>query len=378
MTLLLDTSQVLPDLRTRAVAEVIEFSGAPARVVHNCPDDEIQTRLEYFTMGGTHILTSQNSPQGLITTPALLKNADFDLFVISLKLAGTATHTHAPGRLLRPGDIFAMDLWRPYEYLAEAGGIAAFHIRLDRLGLPRDYVTRSGKVIHTSPLAAQLRKHLQILFRDADDVSQSPGASMVARATMDLVRAALVSAVDDEPFRHEGGQENLVCTVKCYIAQNLEDPDLGADQIARAMFVSVRQLYKFWETEPCPLSQWIIQRRLEAARDELMNPLGRNQTVASIAQRYGFANPTHFGRRFRQAYGMSPREWRQLRLADARTAPPRWICAHLADNPAPPALGLRLLSVTVSCSSSPGATRARTLGQAAGKGAWWRLAVVVV
>jgi AraC-like DNA-binding protein len=33
-------------------------------------------------------------------------------------------------------------------------------------------------------------------------------------------------------------------------------------------------------------------------------------TVAAIARRWGFADPTHFSRVFRAAYGMSPREWR--------------------------------------------------------------------
>ncbi|HEX6452329.1 MAG TPA: AraC family transcriptional regulator [Trebonia sp.] len=32
--------------------------------------------------------------------------------------------------------------------------------------------------------------------------------------------------------------------------------------------------------------------------------------MAAIARRWGFADSTHFSRRFRQAYGMSPREWR--------------------------------------------------------------------
>jgi AraC-like DNA-binding protein len=31
-----------------------------------------------------------------------------------------------------------------------------------------------------------------------------------------------------------------------------------------------------------------------------------------IAQRWGFSNPTHFSRRFRATYGISPRDWRQI------------------------------------------------------------------
>ena len=310
MALLLDTSDLPPGRRADAIAEVIQFSGAQTRVVYDCPDDEVSARFEYFTLGEVHVLKSHNSPLGLITTPALLKNAECDLLVVSLKLVGTATHTQAPGRLLGSGDLFVTNLWLPYEYFDNGGENAGLHIPLDRLGLPRDYATRASEVIYSGPLASQLQWHLQILFRDADAISRGPAASTVAQATTALVRAALISAVHEEPISRDDRGQDLTTAVKTYIAQHLADPDLGAERIARAMFISVRQLYKLWETEPGPLGQWIVEHRLEAARSELASTRGRNQTITAIARRWGFADSTHFSRRFRQAYGISPREWR--------------------------------------------------------------------
>lgn len=311
MAVLLDTSVLPPDRRADAVAEVIRFSSSvPTRIVHNSPDDEVEARFEYFTVGEAHLLKSRNSSQGLITTPALLKGTDSDLLTATVKLSGTATITQAPGRLIRGGDVFMTDLGRPFEFLDDGGENAAFYMSLDRLGLPRDYAARAGEAIHTSPLAAQLQRHLQILVRDADAISRSPAASAVGQATTDLVRAALISAVDEEPFRRDDWDQNLTTVIKSYIDQHLTDPDLGAEQIARAMFISARQVYKLWEAESRPLGQWILGRRLEAARRELTSARGRNQTVAAIANRWGFADSTHFSRRFRQAYGISPREWR--------------------------------------------------------------------
>ena len=310
MALLLDTSDLPPGRRADAIAEAIQFSGTRTRIVYDYPDDQVSAQFEYFTLGETHILKSQNSPLGLITTPALLKNAECGLLVVSLRLAGTATHTQAPGRLLGSGDLFVTNLWLPYEYFDYGGENAGFHIPFDRLGLPRDYAARASEVVHASPLAAQLQRHLQILFRDADAISRGPAAATIAQATTALVRAALISAADEEPSRRDDRDDNLTSVVKSYIAEHLADPDLGAEQIAREIFISVRQLYKLWETEPGPLGQWIIERRLEAAHGELASPHGRHQTIATIARRWGFADSTHFSRRFRQAYGMSPREWR--------------------------------------------------------------------
>jgi AraC-like DNA-binding protein len=318
VAVLLDTSGLPPDRRAEAVAEVIRFSSSvPTNVVYDCPADEVSAQFEYFAFGDAHLLRSQNSSHGLVTTPALLKGNESDVLVVSVKLSGTATLTQAPGRLLRGGDLFVTDLWRPFEFFDQGGANTAFYIPLDRLGLPRDYAARAGQALPASPLAAQLQRHCEILFKDADAISQSPAAAMIGQATTDLVRAALVAAADEEPARFDGWERNLISVAKSYISQHLAEPDLGPEAIARAMFISVRQVYKLWETEPRPLGQWILERRLDAARRELTSPRRRHQTIAAIAGRWGFVDATHFSRRFRQAYGLSPRECRQACLRAA-------------------------------------------------------------
>ena len=72
----------------------------------------------------------------------------------------------------------------------------------------------------------------------------------------------------------------------------------------------MRWLYDNWSDNDLSVAQWIIRERLEVARRELAGP--RTQPIATVARQCGFTDPTHFSRRFREAYGMSPREWRRL------------------------------------------------------------------
>ena len=45
---------------------------------------------------------------------------------------------------------------------------------------------------------------------------------------------------------------------------------------------------------------------------QLASPAGRRRPIAAVARAHGFADPSHVTRRFRQAYGLTPRDWQRL------------------------------------------------------------------
>jgi AraC-like DNA-binding protein len=48
------------------------------------------------------------------------------------------------------------------------------------------------------------------------------------------------------------------------------------------------------------------------ARAQLTIPTGQVRTIAATAHACGFTDPAHFSRRFRQTYGITPRQWQEL------------------------------------------------------------------
>jgi AraC-like DNA-binding protein len=77
----------------------------------------------------------------------------------------------------------------------------------------------------------------------------------------------------------------------------------------------VRHLYTILGRSGIVLGEWIRAQRLEGCRRDLARTGPTAQTIAFIAHRWGFGDATHFSRTFREAYGMSPREWRALHQA---------------------------------------------------------------
>jgi AraC-like DNA-binding protein len=103
----------------------------------------------------------------------------------------------------------------------------------------------------------------------------------------------------------------VVAQVRAYVRAHVRDPGLDAALIAAALAVSVRQLYRLCAMAGFRLEQEIIGQRLTGARAELADPASRHRSIAVVARRWGFADPSHFTRRFREAYGATPRQWRR-------------------------------------------------------------------
>lgn len=100
--------------------------------------------------------------------------------------------------------------------------------------------------------------------------------------------------------------------VKRYVVRNLGDSELSVDSIAEGLACSKRYLHKGFAQSGATLSKFIWDERLERTRRDLTCRTMANRSITEIAFNWGFVNSAHFSRRFKNRYGMSPREYRQL------------------------------------------------------------------
>jgi AraC-like DNA-binding protein len=150
------------------------------------------------------------------------------------------------------------------------------------------------------------------MTRNAEALSSDPAAAGLAAVSVELARALLASAAGDTRHRRDALAATLLTQIRAYVRKHLTEPDLTPGKIAAAHHVSVRHLYKVCANANFSLHEWITALRLEGARAELAGRESRHRSIAMIAQRWGFSNPTHFSRRFRDAYGITPRDWRRM------------------------------------------------------------------
>lgn len=108
-------------------------------------------------------------------------------------------------------------------------------------------------------------------------------------------------------------REALRDRIRAHIERHLGDPELSVDSIARALNCSRRHLYNAFAGEGESIAAYIQRLRLEACIRELQRQALPERPITEIALSWGFGNPSHFSRVFRDHTGMSPSEFRRGR-----------------------------------------------------------------
>ncbi|WP_405752679.1 helix-turn-helix domain-containing protein [Streptomyces sp. NBC_00012] len=207
------------------------------------------------------------------------------------------------------GDLVLLDALRP-EHLVRGNEFVFFRIPCCYLGIAQAEVRHlTGlQVSGAGGVAALVSKFLAALIGE-DGLWNSMNGKRLALNAVDVI--ALLVAELLAPYRSdstENGSE-MLARIRSYIEENLMDPDLSPESIARAHHISVRYLHKLFQGDGTTVSTHVRQRRLAACRLDLGRLPNRRRSVAAVAQSWGFASPSHFSRLFRQTYGESPSEW---------------------------------------------------------------------
>lgn len=318
MTVLLDTSEVPRRDRAGRIISVIMDATAPSQVALEDPAGDVRARMDLWTFGDAVLFRTESSGIRMFRTPAQARRQASPIIALAVQELGVGRHEQFGARRWVPsGELLMTDRTAPYDFSWTGNGAArALEIPLDQLGLPLDVIRRAGARLPASPVYRLVAGHIAELARDADRLSADCAAPALGTASIELARALLASAAHDQRHTRPVLAETLFTRIRAYIRRHLRDPELCAAAIAAEHSISVRHLYRLCAHADFSLEQWIISQRLDEARQELADPAAGRRSVAMIAHRWGFRDATHFSRRFRAAYGVTPRDWRHVAAED--------------------------------------------------------------
>ncbi|MEX0300712.1 MAG: helix-turn-helix transcriptional regulator, partial [Kordiimonas sp.] len=167
---------------------------------------------------------------------------------------------------------------------------------------------------HT-PLNAILRNYIMSMYQNGPNLTNSEADALV-QPTAELLAASLGKMPDTVALAENTINQAVLLSVKKFIRQQLHNPALTPDMIAHYIGISRASLFRLCK----PLGgikNFIKQQRIIHARRLLNNP-GNMESVKSIAYNLGFNSPSSFARAYKQHFGFTPTETRDLFLETIR------------------------------------------------------------
>jgi AraC-like DNA-binding protein len=314
VTIVLNAQQLAPGDREEAIRDVIWHTVVRVEIEHHPEPGQIVALGKISDVGPLNICSIRSNATTVRRTHALARDDLEPSLFLGLQVAGSSMVVQG-GRqaVLRPGDMALYDTTVPYTLLNDTG-IAQHFFRIPRanLALPAAVLAAvtAERFSADNPVADLAATYFHRLAKNLG--TAVPGGESVAQPSIELIRAVITTHLGDQRLAGEPLDTTLTLRIMEYVRAHLSEHDLSPSRIAHHHSISVRHLYAVLARSEISLGEWIRTHRLEECRKELTAPAATSTTIASVARRWGFSDATHFGRAFREAYGLSPRDWRAL------------------------------------------------------------------
>ena len=286
--------------------------------IESLDDGPFAAKLEVAGVGPLLIVRLTQGALRNETTSRTVRHLDgADMAAVCFNVAGAST-TFQDGReaMQRPGDIVVLD--RRPQVITTSAGSQSLVLQLPRkrlehiLGPSRLYTSLTmGADLASTALTSNFFHELIRVHRQLT----SDAAERMASIGADLIVASIAERLAQEVPRSLHGTV-VVQRAKAYVEANLGDPTLDPPQLAAAVGVSLRRLQELFHARGQHISDWIWQRRLETAAKRLCDPGCAHLPIGTLGYGSGFASQAHFSKRFKDRFGMTPREYRHAARVD--------------------------------------------------------------
>lgn len=299
------------DLTLPQWREVIAGSFAALEIT-SPSESSFRGSVREVALGDVHMFDMVADPQTVVRTAELVEQDQGEYFKLSLQLEGECT-LRQDGRecVLRPGDLGLYVAYRPYELVYSQpwhGMIMTFPLAVVNMSADQVALVTARAITKDHGLGRVAVPMFQELAANMD-ILQGPHAMRLVRSALSMLVSVLsAEALELTPAP---ASDLLLHQAMAYIEDHLGDPELSPGSIARALYVSVRQLHSRFAAQNQTVATTIRTMRLEAIREDLANPALVHETVHSLSIRHGLMDPAHVSKAFKAEFGEAPSTYRR-------------------------------------------------------------------
>ncbi|MEW6642799.1 MAG: helix-turn-helix domain-containing protein [Pseudomonadota bacterium] len=278
--------------------------------------DDLHGAIRSSMLGPVSCTHVTSGAQRVYRTASRIARAREDYILIALGCEGSGGVVQ-DGRetVIHPGAFAFYDTTRPYELLFDAD------FRQTIFQIPRAALQQ--RVAGTEALTAvgfDRQRPLDRLALDfltgiaglVDEVDADTGARLSEQA-LDLVAMAIGDRLARGAVSPSSHRAALLHRLKAHIRAHLADPGLSLTETAAVLGISPRYVNNLLADEQTSFQRHVLEQRLAQCHRALASRVQSHRQIGEIAFAWGFNDLSHFGRAFREHYGLSPRAWRASR-----------------------------------------------------------------
>ena len=281
---------------------------------HSSTGPSFEGALRAGSLAGLGVATVECDPCEVGRTALDIARDDSNELLLSLQFAGKMILVQDGREAVNDrGSFVLLDTRRPYTQIFQTRTKAMV------LKIPREALeARLGRVApltaHTmeaeNPITGLASGFLSMLPKRLDTLDGPVGVT-IAEQALDLVALAFSTETQQSGSSLSSSRATTLLRLKSVIESRLHEPDLRPAAVSAETGISVRYANALLSAEGTSIERCILDRRLERCRRALEDRRQAHRTIGEIAFAWGFSDLSHFGRRFKAEFGVSPGEYRR-------------------------------------------------------------------
>lgn len=276
--------------------------------------NQFHGRLEKHGLGAIDLNFIEASAQKVWRTQReIARSSDSEFYLICMRDRAMSVRQSHRETHIGPGDCVLLDSKEPLEFaFPDTFNVLSIQIPdrwlRQRIASPENatairFGTDTGWGATLASAAANLtRQSLEHIALPREDIAEHFVALMAL-------------ATGERPPGTTTHQQDMIRRLMQSLRARSHETDLSPADIAAHHGISKRYLHMLFAAAGTSFSTSLINLRLGNAQHMLADPRFARLAIGEIAARCGFADPSHFARRFRRQFGAAPETFRRVRQA---------------------------------------------------------------
>lgn len=303
------SSDGLPDKAALAAWNTVMSTSVAEMMIDTERRDTFRAQWARYGLGPVDINIFRTAEQTITRSAAMARRSCDEIYALSYMQQGTAAVCHAGIDVHVPeGSFVLVSHASPYTFQFPNGAVAlTAHMPTSWL---RRWVPQPENILARTFPAKQWGSALAAMLTAIDQTGLED-AALSRSCIADQLGSCLALMSGNENSSDSLHQGRMFKRAMQFLRDRYDDVELNPCAVAAEFNISKRYVHKIFAGNNTTFGAELLELRLSRAAEMLTDPRYSAYRINDVAFACGFADSSHFARRFRERFGTAPMQARK-------------------------------------------------------------------